>query len=779
MDRSGRSAPQALIVSVLGIATSIWFGQFLDRFYPCKTWLFVIIATLAGWDLLLTLACASFGHLVLTRVLRLSDLSDIEKVAFSLPLGLVGFFLGMYVAGAFGLYGSVFAVALPVAMLIAGSPAGFRALGRARPASLRGVALAATLYGTLCLGLMYLELISPDSLNYDATWYHLVISQDYARERRIIPFIAHWPNCLPDLASIVQTWSFTVPGGPIDDPIRWMMALHTEFTVFLWTLVAISACVAWLANRRVRGAWTAIFLFPGIFVYDGNIGGSADHFLALFAAPLLLACARTSRRFDWGSAALLGILAGGAVATKLQAVCMIVPIGLWLAARAIYLTAGRLRGRRELPTWSDVAKGAAIVVGCAVLVGSPHFIKNWIHYRNPLYPMMQDTFTNSMPSMPNAAVFAENLYLDWHWRPPKELAQRAWQALRLTFMFSFEPHYSFIGNRPSMGSLFTLVLPFVPFLPNARRISAGALLGMGALFMWGFTYRVDRNLHTFLPILVAVTAAAIASAWALGPAAQIGVVALVGLQLVWGADLMFSGSDRLQSGVALIKSGLDGSSGRRFSEYRRAYRELGHAMPQDAVAILHNSHVSLGINRRILLDWIGFQGLIDYRTFKTPRQAYDRFTSLGVTHFIVLPGSRPAASKQEEVIFDTLAALYAVRANNIGGFVLRDMPGTPPPDEPPFRVLTMGMDPYADGVYAVEHLGTCEELPPELQHYLPPDSPLGSGENAAVALQDVNAALIANSVRLDPASTEILGATFRAVARYGTFTVHSRSPTAR
>jgi hypothetical protein len=28
-----------------------------------------------------------------------------------------------------------------------------------------------------------------------------------------------------------------------------------------------------------------VFLFPGIFVYDNNIGGAAGHYLALFVAP--------------------------------------------------------------------------------------------------------------------------------------------------------------------------------------------------------------------------------------------------------------------------------------------------------------------------------------------------------------------------------------------------------------------------------------------------------------------------------------------------------------
>src|SRR6185503_6668625 len=115
---------------------------------------------------------------------------------------------------------------------------------------------------------------------YDANFLHLVIPQDYAREGRIVSFPGGWVFNYPHLASVVNTWSYLVPG--LDLPaLRWMMCLHTEFTVLVWTLVGVAAATRWLAERDVRGAWAAFVLFPGIFVYDNNLGGSADHFAAL------------------------------------------------------------------------------------------------------------------------------------------------------------------------------------------------------------------------------------------------------------------------------------------------------------------------------------------------------------------------------------------------------------------------------------------------------------------------------------------------------------------
>src|SRR5205823_946597 len=137
-------------------------------------------------------------------------------------------------------------------------------------------------FGVLCLGLLYLQCLTPEGISYDARWYHLPIAQDYAREGRIVPFPADYPRCYPHLSSLIHTWGFLVPG--LSAPLRWMLALHSEFCLFLWTLAGVAAGVAWLVEKtRVNGAWVAFFLFPGIFVYDSHIGGGADHVAAFFA----------------------------------------------------------------------------------------------------------------------------------------------------------------------------------------------------------------------------------------------------------------------------------------------------------------------------------------------------------------------------------------------------------------------------------------------------------------------------------------------------------------
>jgi hypothetical protein len=420
--------------------------------------------------------------------------------------------------------------------------------------------------------------------------------------------------------------------------------------------------------------------------------------------------------------------------------------------------------------------GPLLALALLVVLASPQAIENWVWFHNPVYPLMQRVFVHSAPTMPDAALMVENVISDYRWLAPAPLGRRITEALELAVSFSFEPHYSFIGNRPYFGSLFTVLSPILLFLPNAKRLWLGFALAMGALFMWGYTYRVDRNLQTFLPMLVVVTGTIIARAWDLGTLGRVATIPLIAMQVAWGGDLMFSGNDRLQAGVALLKSGLDGRAEQRFEGYRQGYRAVGKILPVDALAVLHNAHLTLGMNRRILLDWIGYQGLIDYRALRTPREVYDRFAELGVTHLIVIPGWHPADIKQEEVIFNTFISFYAKRQADVGGYVIYEMPAGPPPAQRPFQVLSIGMGGYADGVYRIQDLGTIEAMPPRFVRFAGPQQPIRAPAEIEQMLGGVDAALVSSAYHPDEKASEVLRSKFRSVATYGSFSVYGRVP---
>jgi hypothetical protein len=760
-------------------AAGAWFlARWLDRRQSLDGWFFFDLATIWLWQLVFIAACLGAGWVLVRKLLPVQPRSRAETVALSFSAGVVLFVLGMYVGGALHIWGPVFATALPIVMLAIGARPALAAWRSAREAgtvptvSLTGLPLVAAIAGLLGVGLLYLGAMAPDALNYDSTWVHLVIAQDYAREGRIVGFPGNWQLNVPHLASVVYAWGFMVPGLELP-ALRWMMALHSEFVMVVFMLVGIAAAVRWLAERYARGAWAAYLLFPGIFVYDSNIGGSADHFASMFVAPLLLITARVARRFDRGTCLLWGALAGGAFLSKVQSFYFLVPLTLGLLARTTALIVEARRHPDRDPTVRALVTGWALMGAACFLVLMPHLVSNFIFFRNPVYPLLLNVFTGSRPVVKDAVLQANYIMADWHWRSPPGLGAKLTSALELFFTFSFEPHYSFVDNLPVFGSTFTLSLPLLLFVGRAPRIWLGALASFGAIMLWALTYWVDRNLQVFLPLLIAVTAALMVRAWELGWLARAGVVALVLVQTAWGSALYFSGTDRMTAGMRLLRSGMQGRAEEQLRSHRADYVALGASLPKSAKVLLHDSHLSLGIDRPVYLDWVGYQAAIDYSTFRTPRDFDHRLRELGITHVVFLPGVQAPSTKQAEIIFDVFRDRYGRSPTSFGGLALFPMPAAAPPQEPPYQVLSIGVPELGDGLYPIEALGTVDTLPPQMKHVPPPSRTAAS---PAELLDAARVAIIGSGRALDPATSERLQREFREVQSQGGYRVLVRNP---
>src|SRR6266516_4037493 len=98
-EASHSAAVRSVLLALLLLGATAWFGRFLNRVEPLHDWLFFDVAKIWGWELLLSAACASFGHLLIVRVLRIADLPGLEKLGLSLSLGLAAFASGIYLGG--------------------------------------------------------------------------------------------------------------------------------------------------------------------------------------------------------------------------------------------------------------------------------------------------------------------------------------------------------------------------------------------------------------------------------------------------------------------------------------------------------------------------------------------------------------------------------------------------------------------------------------------------------------------------------------------------------
>src|SRR6185369_13217047 len=81
-----------------------------------------------------------------------------------------------------------------------------------------------------CLG-VYLQVISPQNIAFDARWYHIPIAESYAAAGRIRPFPEGWYlGAYPHLASWLYAWAFLAPGALKD---HLCLAMHLEYVVLL------------------------------------------------------------------------------------------------------------------------------------------------------------------------------------------------------------------------------------------------------------------------------------------------------------------------------------------------------------------------------------------------------------------------------------------------------------------------------------------------------------------------------------------------------------------
>ncbi len=769
--RSRIAAIGALLVTLAGA----WFYfDFVDWIYPSKLWLFWRVVALWFWVALFSTACTSFGQFLLWRVLRLRTFNALESAVFAMSSGVVAFGMAMYVAGALGWYNKTFAVLLPVAMIGAGAR-DLKALALRlwedwhAPEPRRLSSLVITAAGVLCLGIIYLGVFSPDSLNYDAAWSHQVIAQEYARAGRIVPFIADYNRNVPHLASLIYTWGYLVPG--FNSALKYMLSLHNEFALFLWTLAAVSASVrAMVDDTSLRRTWVSFFLFPIIFVYDNNLGGASDHVTGFFSIPVALAALRLCETFSPGAAALFAIVSAGAALTKFQALFLVLPAGIVVAVFWLWQLAQNVRFRRgsrataPVASIRDLAWAPFIVLGLGVALFSAHAIRNYVFYNNPVYPFAQDFFTNSTPTVPNAAFLVSHGLADPLYQPTGTLFEIFWHACKLFFWFSFEPHYSFTRDQPAFGSLFTLLFPCV-FFVRSRRLWIIAAIAGGAVMVWGMIYNVDRNLQTFMPVLVCVTAALVVAVWRLGWIARLGLVPLVFVQLSWGSDALFySQHERIKDAMDLIRTGYEGDAHKRFARYRHEYLAMGKATPPDARILMHSGHVTLGIHREVLLDGAGFQGLIHYNHITTPRELYDYFKGFGITHIIDDPGGAPGATSQEEVVFDALVGAYIKESARYGGYRLSKMPEQPPPMAAAYVVASVGQWGYKNGLYGIQQLNTIRFLPEHKRFYEEPREHLPEDKRAwPEVLAKADAAIVQKDFTLDKPSRSLLAKQFTVV----------------
>lgn len=642
---------QSLLGAGIIVAAAYFFLRFVNDFYPIAQWLFWTYARVWCCVLLFGAACLVCGWWLLAQILdsppRLST-----RLLLAMAIGVLAFYCLMFLFGITQLYSSATFYAIPLLMLGLGAPRALRdarrMLHRLRPLGFKALRprsfveiVAAVVVGTALLAI-YLPMLLPRNLHADAHWYHLPIAEHYVAAGGIVRFPEGWyVGVYPQLASILYTWVFLASG---DLFFHVVLCLHLDFFLFLATVAGVAVLAAkMLGVRRFPAAAAAMFLFPNLYVYDSNVNGSADHILGFWAVPLALTLLRLNRRFTVREGVLAGLMTAATAVTKYQGCFFVAPAVLFVIA----LT---LRHRRLGPmlAWA----------GCAALISASHWLKNLIYYHDPFYPLLY----NYLPLTPfheGAASTFHAAYWDPRWLAKGPLPDKLWAAFKTLFTFSFVPNdFDWHGQRPTFGSLFTLLLPVLVLTKSPLRVWLLTLATYLGIFIWYLTSHQDRYLQALLPWMAICVAVLLARAKMQGRLMGLAAAALVVVQVIDGLDVYFIRTHAMigDSPIRAVSSLLSDGHRKIYDERRvltSTFEKVGSLLTSDTVLLQHTVMAKLGLGVRVVADGTGWQGAIEYLDHESPIATDSLMRSMGVNKVIRYgdPGGVNPDEAARELVF--------------------------------------------------------------------------------------------------------------------------------
>ncbi len=667
------------------------------------------------WLLLGTyvLAALSFGQLVVRRVSR-APRDGTWALAFS--SGTIVFAAAIGLFGWMGWLGYPFFWLLPLGMTLVGLPSlrdavvESRARWQLQPA-FSAVEMLALLFGGVCLGLLLLQVIAPDNVNFDAMWYHL----RSAERNALAGAILRTPEgdmllSLPSATSWLYTWAFLAPGVVIED--RVVLALHLEFAVFVGTLAYLPALVRALVplqqRRATRVAWVALFFFPSVFVYDTGLMGGADHMVALWSAAAVLAWLQARERDDAASWALVGLQLAG-LSAKYSSLYLLVPL---IPVMLIDALMRRKRAKKSASPF--VLSGLMVAAGIALLITVPYWLRNWVWYHNPVYPAASWLFP-SIPWNPDAAAsqayYALSNVFTASTSSPSYRVESTLMAL-LNYQRQIYGWKDMMGDQSVMGSGYLLSLVVLPFLPERRRLLILAVLINVGIIVWFNTHQHHmRYLTVLTPLMAAGMAATALSLWDLGLPSRLAVVGLTALLLSAYADVPFRQTHRIWRHSSPVENAADFIAKRGPGGVRlKMWDEVGSALPPGAKPLVHGVETHLGLQRQTVTDCSGLQFGINYGRWGSVAEVWRHLRQMGVTHLIWSGDVEQADSISGEALLMGLARA-TVNQQVVRNLHLGELPSTAPPAEPGTHMLYVGCtEHWRTGIYPLATLA--EPLPP-------------------------------------------------------------------
>jgi 4-amino-4-deoxy-L-arabinose transferase-like glycosyltransferase len=442
--------------------------------------------TLAFW--LLTLALAGgVGRRLLARFAP-RDLSRADSLPFSFGLGLAA--LG-YAVLALSLFGSLSKTSVALLMLAVSFWVGrdmeagvsaFRFL-RATPARVwkesGWLGLSICLLSGAIAVLAFLHALSPPT-DYDGLMYHLVGPQAIIESGRLLPHPENWFINGPFTIEMIFTLGM-VFGDDIFPKL-----IH--FTLSVLLVVATFA-----AGKRLvgsRGGWLAVAVLlgvPALPVWAGfayiDAGWSLYEFLAILA---ILAWWR-DRSPRW--LALSGIMIGVAMGAKYLGLMGFGVLGIFVMLSSL---------RRG---WTELVRSSLAMGLPAILIASPWYLKNWIWFGNPVFPMYFGAHASSFPGIEDTATYLAAYVDDFG------MGNSALDIFMLPWnLYAHHARFSAVTTSIDLPALLFPLLVLYPFIKREWSISVLLTAALARGLVWATGTQQTRFLLPVFPSLAVGTA---------------------------------------------------------------------------------------------------------------------------------------------------------------------------------------------------------------------------------------------------------------------------------
>jgi 4-amino-4-deoxy-L-arabinose transferase-like glycosyltransferase len=230
----------------------------------------------------------------------------------------------------------------------------------------------------LLIGLFLLRALAPPNTP-DELIYHLSVPKEFAKQGKIYPSYDNLFGDLPFLINMIYVLS-QMAGSDISARV---------FSLFLAVVTALALyafCNRFL-TRRIAVISLFAFFGAGMVVEVGvtaRVDVSLAGMLFLTTFAMINYLASSSRGWLWVSA----FFAGFSLGIKSSAAPWLAVIGL------MYLVETLFRQKRP---WPNVMKNGIVCFSIAVAIASPWYIKNYVWFKNPVYPFFTGELANFGP----------------------------------------------------------------------------------------------------------------------------------------------------------------------------------------------------------------------------------------------------------------------------------------------------------------------------------------------------------------------------------------------